>query len=319
LETYGGKDVAEQESSIGFNLQKGLQDALGKEKSTGFTKLKDSSNLGEDIRQSLYGNDDSQLADPVKAALPTFYLLSKNYLYLKEVANRNNLDVTSDELAKLAGLSYNQSIGKIAGELVDKGSYQKYYDYRVKTASDPGGNFKYRKVMDLYDKQTMRDGGITAPGRFKNPEGNWVSKYANGGDISIPNLSRPAWLDKYQDGKQVPANLPWINQQGQYKDPTGVGPTVAKAEELKQKKVAEAARKSPSSSNRLPSGAITPTMGPVEYALMAPVAGASAMRAAPMIGSALSTPLGLPGATIGNALGAGFATDAAVNLSLIHI
>ena len=203
LETYGGKDVAEQESSIGFNLQKGLQDALGKEKSTGFTKLKDSSNLGEDIRQNLYGNDDSQLADPVKAALPTFYLLSKNYLYLKEVANRNNIDVTADELAKLAGLSYNQSIGKIAGELVDKGSYQKYYDYRVKTASDPGGNFKYRKVMDLYDKQTMRDGGITAPGRFRNPEGNWVSVYANGGDISIPDLSRPNWLDKYQDGKQV--------------------------------------------------------------------------------------------------------------------
>jgi hypothetical protein len=56
--------------------------------------------------------------------------------------------------------------------------------------------------MDLYDKQTMKNGGITAPGRFKNPEGNWVSKYANGGDISIPDLSRPNWLDKYQDGRQ---------------------------------------------------------------------------------------------------------------------
>jgi hypothetical protein len=54
--------------------------------------------------------------------------------------------------------------------------------------------------MDLYDKQTMKNGGITAPGRFKNPEGNWVSVYANGGDISIPDLSRPTWLNKYQDG-----------------------------------------------------------------------------------------------------------------------
>lgn len=200
LETYGGQNAGE-EKTIGYAIEKGLKDIVS-EKSTGFTKLKDASNLGEDIRQNLYQNDDSQLTDPVKAALPTFYLLSKNYLYLKEVANRNNIDVTSDELAKLAGLSYNQSIGKIAGELVDKGSYQNYYNYRVKTATDPGGNFKYRKVMDLYDRQTMRDGGITAPGRFKNPEGNWVSKYANGGDISIPDLSKKGWLDKYQDGRQ---------------------------------------------------------------------------------------------------------------------
>jgi len=39
--------------------------------------------------------------------------------------------------------------------------------------------------------------------------------YSNGGDISIPDLSRPNWLDKYQEGNQVPANFPWINQQGQ--------------------------------------------------------------------------------------------------------
>jgi hypothetical protein len=310
LETYGGQN-AEEEKTLGYKITKGLKDIVS-EKSTGFTKLKDASNLGEDLRQNLYQNDDSQLTDPVKAAIPTFYLLSKNYLYLKEVANRNNIDVTADELAKLAGLSYNQSIGKVAGELVDKGSYQNYYDYRVKTASDPGGNFKYRKVMDLYDKQTMKEGGITAPGRFKNPEGNWVSKYENGGDISIPDLSRPTWLNKYQDGAQVAANLPWINQSGQYKDPTGVGPTVAKAEELKQKKLIEAARNSPS--GKLPSGAITPVMGPVEYALMAPVAASSIMKATPIIGSAMNAPIaGLPGVTAGNALGAGFATDAALN------
>jgi len=168
--------------------------------------LKDASNLGKDLRQKLYQNNDDELNNPVKAGLPTFYLLSKNYLYLKEVANRNNIDITSDELAKLAGLAYNQSIGKIAGELVDKGSYQNYYNYRVKTATDPGGQFKYRKVMDLYDRQTMRDGGIV-PGRYKNPEGNWVSKYANGGDISIPDLSKKGWLDKYQNGAAKDKNF----------------------------------------------------------------------------------------------------------------
>jgi hypothetical protein len=47
---------------------------------------------------------------------------------------------------------------------------------------------------------------------------------------------------------------------------------------------------------------------------MAPVAGATALRAAPIIGSALNTPIaGLSGATVGNAIGAGFATDAIVN------
>jgi hypothetical protein len=134
------------------------------------------------------------------------------------------------------------------------------------------------------------------------PEGN---KY-------VPKKKYGGWLDKYQEGKQVPANLPWINQQGQYKDPNGVGPTVQKAAELKQEKLKQAVRNSPSM--QLPSGAITPTMGPIEYALMAPVAGASAMRAAPIIGSALNAPVaGVSGATVGNALGALGATDAIVN------
>jgi len=63
-----------------------------------------------------------------------------------------------------------------------------------------------------------KEGGHIVPGRYRNPEGNWLNKYANGGDISIPNLSR-GWLDKYQDGSEVPANLPWINSQGQYQEP----------------------------------------------------------------------------------------------------
>lgn len=58
------------------------------ETSMGFTRLKDETNLNAGIREKLYGDDDSQLDEPTKAALPTFYLLSKNYLYLKEVANK---------------------------------------------------------------------------------------------------------------------------------------------------------------------------------------------------------------------------------------
>jgi len=48
-----------------------------------------------------------------------------------------------------------------------------------------------------------KEGGHIVPGRYRNPEGNWVSKYASGGDISIPDLSRPNWLEKYQKKGQV--------------------------------------------------------------------------------------------------------------------
>ena len=49
----------------------------------------------------------------------------------------------------------------------------------------------------------LKNGGVTAPGRFRNPEGNWLSKYSNGGDISIPDLSNKGWLSKYQDAGPV--------------------------------------------------------------------------------------------------------------------
>jgi hypothetical protein len=63
----------------------------------------------------------------------------------------------------------------------------------------------------------------------------------------------------------------------------------------------------------LPSGAIS-SVPFFESVLMAPAAAASLMRAAPMIGSALNTPIaGIPGATAGNALGALGATDALIN------
>lgn len=130
-------------------------------------------------------------------------------------------------------------------------------------------------------------------------------------NVPAPIFRMGGWLDMYQDGSQVAANLPWINQSGQYKDPTGIGPTVGKAEELKQKKLIEAARNSPS--GKLPSGAITPVMGPVEYALMGPAAASTIRAAAPIVGSALNTSIGLPGATAGNALGAMGAADALVN------
>ena len=66
----------------------------------------------------------------------------------------------------------------------------------------PGLNYSF-KGNYVYEFPVKKEGGHILPGRFKNPEGNWVSKYANGGDISVPDLSRPNWLDKYQDGREV--------------------------------------------------------------------------------------------------------------------
>lgn len=129
---------------------------------------------------------------------------------------------------------------------------------------------------------------------------------------------------KMQTGgtKTPPANLPWLGTKGQVLTEEeqeeklldkkfGIGPTVDKAKAIKDKEIIQKTKRI---ETPLPSGAITPTMGPVEIALMAPVAGASALRAAPILGSALNTSIaGVPGLTVGNALGAGFASDALVN------
>jgi len=81
----------------------------------------------------------------------------------------------------------------------------------------PGLNYSF-KGNYVYEFPVKKEGGYALPGRFKNPEGNWVSKYANGGDISIPDLSGPNWLDKYQDAGEV------SNQNGLiYESPTEPG------------------------------------------------------------------------------------------------
>jgi hypothetical protein len=168
LETYAKTDAktANERNIPGTKLYVEVDalkagEALGlrDEVSMGFTRLKDEANLNENLRQKLYNNDDYQLNDPTKAALPTFYTLSKNYLYLKEVANEYELNITSDQLAKLAGLSYNQSIGKVAAELIQKGGYDNYIKYRRETATEGDGKFKYHGAIDMYDKQTMKHGG----------------------------------------------------------------------------------------------------------------------------------------------------------------
>lgn len=145
------------------------------------------------------------------------------------------------------------------------------------------------------------------------------------GNEYVPKKKSGGWLDEYQGdtkSSQVAANLPWLGTKGQVLSAGeqeeklldkkfGIGPTVDKAEAIKAK---ERLKKTKRIETPLPSGAITPVMGPVEYALMAPVAASTVSAAAPIIGSGLNASIaGIPGLTVGNALGAGFATDAIVN------
>jgi hypothetical protein len=184
LETYSGNTY--EEPNV---IAKGLQDALmpDREKSMGITSLKDETNINAQLRSKLYESD-YDLADPVKAGLPTFYVLSKNYLYLKEVANEYGLDMTSDQLAKLAGISYNQSIGKVAAQLIEQGGYDNYINYRRANASKGDGKFQYHEAVDLYDKQTMKYGGWL--NKYQGNEGSSQVKPTS--NFTLPSLDPQA-------------------------------------------------------------------------------------------------------------------------------
>lgn len=103
------------------------------------------------------------------------------------------------------------------GEPLKKGPILGIDNLGNMTIMEPGLDYSFPGNY-VYEIPVKKGGGHIVPGRYRNPEGNWLNKYAGGGDISIPNLSR-GWLEKYAEGSEVPANLPWINSQGQYQEP----------------------------------------------------------------------------------------------------
>lgn len=212
-ETYAGKNYEKSVISnvlpgpsgvVAGAVAKGLQDTLmpEREKSMGISSLKDETNINPQLRSKLYKSD-YELTDPVKAGVPTFYVLSKNYLYLKEVANEYGLDITSDQLAKLAGIAYNQSIGKVAAQLIEQGGYDNYINYRRANASKGDGKFQYHEVVDLYDKQTMKHGG-------------WLKKYQ--GDTGSSQVTSE--LAKFMKQPVDPNDLRYVGNQQAVSDNT---------------------------------------------------------------------------------------------------
>jgi hypothetical protein len=85
--------------------------------------------------------------------------------------------------------------------------------------------------------------------------------------VPAPNFRYGGWLDKYQEGTQVKANLLGYNPE--------IGPTVKNAQLLQEQKLQEAVR----NSRQLPSGAIQPTLGPIEYMLLPGLAGSAIKKA----------------------------------------
>lgn len=120
----------------------------GREMSRGLTQMKDEENLNETLRSKYVKGKGSNLSLPTESAIPTFYALSSRYLYLKDLAVKNNLKLTSDELSQLSMLAWNQPITRV-GE-----SLKKYKNFNnVMGAYRSNGELAYDLAFDLYNEK----------------------------------------------------------------------------------------------------------------------------------------------------------------------
>lgn len=120
--------------------------------SKGFTQLKDDENLSPSIKKEVLKND-SDLLDPKKAGVASFYSLSSKYLYLKDVAKKSGASVSQADLVKLAMLSWNESIKTVGESLVKYKDYDtiiQKYRTNIKTGKVTG--HPYDNVLSMYEK-----------------------------------------------------------------------------------------------------------------------------------------------------------------------
>jgi hypothetical protein len=143
-----GNNPKVDESSLKKIGAKAREVIGGREMSRGLTQLKDTENLTENLRGKYIKDNGSNLSNPTQSAVPTFYALSSRYLYLRDLAKKENLSVSSDELSKLAMLSWNEPI-----TLVSK-SLKKYktFDNTMKAYRGEEGKHNYDLAMEAFDK-----------------------------------------------------------------------------------------------------------------------------------------------------------------------
>jgi len=115
------------------------------ELSRGFTQIKDQKNLNNNLRNRILPND-SDLSDPRKSAIASFYSLASKYLYLRDLSKKNNIKISDSDLTKLTMLSWNENI-KVVGDSIIK--YRNYDDIITRYRTDEKTN---KVVGHPYDK-----------------------------------------------------------------------------------------------------------------------------------------------------------------------
>lgn len=121
------------------------------ELSRGFTQIKDQKNLNNNLRNRILPND-SDLSDPKKSAIASFYSLASKYLYLRDLSKKNNIKISDSDLTKLTMLSWNENI-KVVGDSIIK--YRNYDDiitrYRTDEETNKVVGHPYDKVIGFFE------------------------------------------------------------------------------------------------------------------------------------------------------------------------
>jgi len=126
-----------------------IRESLGiKEMSRGLTQMKDEMNLAPSLKVKYVKGKGENLNNPTEAAIPTFYALSSRYLYLKDLAVKEGLRLTADEISKLAILGWNEDIARV-GQSLKK---YKTFDETIKAYRGETGKHQYDLALEAYDK-----------------------------------------------------------------------------------------------------------------------------------------------------------------------
>jgi hypothetical protein len=214
-------------------------------------------NLDYIFSRVFYGDSDVSKND--KATLKAFFKdigegdLANNIDQV--IKSSRDLVVDSPYFTKLNDIS-NDIIGQLGGYDPKTASYNFSDSY-----AGVMGNYNLSKGIDPETGReyvSYRDKWDIDPVDFGKPFEIYDRIYFDDPDLVVPQQKNGGWLDRYQDGKQVKANIPGYNPE--------VGPTVKNAQLLQEQKLQEAARNSPSLN--LPSGAIDPALSPIDYAFM---------------------------------------------------
>jgi hypothetical protein len=128
---------------------------LGTEASKGYTQLKDESNFDPIVRTKL-GITNETLETPQGSALATMYALTPRYVAIKnEIAKIDNAKFTTDQIAQLALLAWNEPLHKVIETVKKRKSFSEVIKaYETAYGKNEKGESKlpYAKALIAYNK-----------------------------------------------------------------------------------------------------------------------------------------------------------------------